>query len=50
MSKSFNGKPLVIDVKYNPSEGYPYADPTVFDFIDETIADIKVKTNPQHLV
>ena len=43
MSKTFHGKPLVIGVIYNLREGSPYADPTVFDFIEETIADIKGK-------
>ena len=43
MSKTFQGKQLVIGVIYNPPEGSPYADPTVFDFIEETIADIKGK-------
>ena len=43
MSKTFHGKPLVISVIYNPPEGSQYADPTVFDFIEETIADIKGK-------
>ena len=43
MSKTFHSKPLVIGVIYNPPEGSPYADPTVFDFIKESIADIKGK-------
>ena len=43
MSKTLHGKPLVIGVIYNPPEGSPYADPTVLDFIEETIADIKGK-------
>ena len=43
MSKKFHGKPLVIGVIYNPPEGSLYADPAVFDFIEETIADIKGK-------
>ena len=43
VSKTFHGKPLVIGVIYNPPEGSPYADPTVFDFLEETIADIKGK-------
>ena len=50
MSKTFHGKPLVIGAIYNPPEGSPYADPTVFDFIEETIADIKGKTNPHTFV
>ena len=43
MSKTFHGKSLVIGVIYKPPEGSPYADPTVFAFIEETIADIKRK-------
>ena len=40
MSKTFHGEPLVIGVIYNPPGGSPYSDPTIFDFIEETIADI----------
>ena len=40
---TFHGKPLVIGVIYNPREGSSYADPTVFDFIEETLTDIKGK-------
>ena len=49
MSKTFHGKPLVIGVIYSPPEGSPYADPTVFDFIEETIADIKGKDESTNL-
>ena len=47
ISKTFHGKSLAFGVTYNPPEGYPYADPTVFNFIEETIVDIDQRSNPQ---